>query len=104
LRSFGPSTEQWFSDFDDKMYFSGSCPTGNYLLQMHKTMAKEIRPSLDQAMKKVTIDDQISIDVSYKVPKKLARHMGRPMYETLQTAVNGIKQIRMQNLNGCDSP
>ena len=86
---------EMFSLFADEEKYRGKVPTGSYLLTASKQFHETIQCHLSKEVKKrgATI---LSWDVSYKVPKHLYQHHGKPIFQGLVTATNEFGEVRIQ--------
>jgi hypothetical protein len=86
-----------FSTFADKSKYNGAVPTGKYLASVYNKYGESLHAHYDREVKKRGCD-QFNIDASYKAPKHLCQHHGKPIFNALVTATNRFRETRLQQL------
>ena len=96
------NTGDGYSSFDDPYEYAGAVPSPKYILDMYKKQCHEIRPFLENEVKKVECET-FHIDSSKKAPKKICQHNGKSVFGDLITATNGDGEVRLQFLVPTDA-
>lgn len=65
------------SDYGDPEGYGGKAPSGRYLSTLYLDHHKEVRPHMEQFIKRRPLGDIISLDVSYKAGRHVMRHKGK---------------------------
>lgn len=71
-------------------------PTGRYLETVYMKRSAQTKPHIEREIKKLPCD-QLNVDGSHKVSKRLCWHNGNPIYSSLQTGLTQNRQIRLQH-------
>ena len=90
-----------FSGYSDKKLYAGATPGSKYLQHVFSKQAESTKEYMDMLVKAVS-GEQLSIDASYKVPRKIKDECGS-MFNALVTCTNEFSQIRQQYFTVTDS-